>query len=317
MALDARKNFAISTVTIVPSPAASGTTLTVGDGSIFPAASFNAVVWPTAANPTNSNAEIVRVTNKGGGNDWTITRTQESTAARTIIVGDQVMNAVTAKTISDIEALFTATTLGDTFMGNVLNSQSATVRDITLTASTDFSGSDLVEVGSSYSLEVPATSTLEVCGYYNANSAIPTKQLSNAVKFHVYQTTAQTTSSGADTVVNFDAKEFDTGGNFSLVSKAFTAPVAGFYQFNASVAWSNTASMTRGILTLYKNGSILKRIDDKPNTGATAGSASGGTHVQLAAGDTINVQLFSVGAGAILAVSQSTVFFSGLLTSTS
>lgn len=108
MSLDARKNFALSTVATAPSPATSGTSLSVasGGGAFFPAAPFNAVVWPTGANPTNANAEIVRVTSKGTGDNWTITRTQESTSARSIVAGDQIMQAITNKTLSDIEAEF-------------------------------------------------------------------------------------------------------------------------------------------------------------------------------------------------------------------
>lgn len=105
MSLDARKNFALSTVDTAPSPATTGTTLNVpaGQGSKFPAAPFNAVVWPTASSPTSSNAEIVRVTSKGSGDDWTIDREEEGTTARTIIVGDQIMQAPTDKSLKDIE----------------------------------------------------------------------------------------------------------------------------------------------------------------------------------------------------------------------
>lgn len=104
MAFDAHKNFAYSTVATAPSPANSGTSLVVfaGDGTKFPTPPFNAVVCPATANPLTSNAEIVRVT--GISTDtFTITRTQESTSARSILVGDQIMAAVTAKTLTDIE----------------------------------------------------------------------------------------------------------------------------------------------------------------------------------------------------------------------
>lgn len=107
---DAHKNFAYSTVTVAPSPATTGTTLTVSDGSLFPVAPFNASVWPTAVQPTYTGvtattAEIVRVTSKGSGNDWTIVRLTEdpTQTARTIVVGDQIAAAITAKTLTDIE----------------------------------------------------------------------------------------------------------------------------------------------------------------------------------------------------------------------
>jgi hypothetical protein len=107
---DAHKNFAYSTIATAPSPAASGTSLVVaaGQGTLFPAVPFNATIWPTGTQPTSANAEIVRVTNIST-DTFTITRTQEGTAARTIVVGDQIAAAITAKTLTDIESNYAAT----------------------------------------------------------------------------------------------------------------------------------------------------------------------------------------------------------------
>src|SRR4051794_7970241 len=107
MAFDSHVNFGYATIATAPTPAASGTTfsVTAGFGAIFPAAPFNAVVWPAGSNPLTTNAEVVRVTNKGTGDNWTVTRTQESSSARSIAIGDQIMCAVTAKTLTDIETL--------------------------------------------------------------------------------------------------------------------------------------------------------------------------------------------------------------------
>jgi hypothetical protein len=108
VAFDAHKNFAYSTIATAPSPATSGTSLVVaaGEGSKFPAVPFNAVIWPTGAQPSTANAEVVRVTNIST-DTLTITRAQESTVARTVIVGDQIAAAITAKTLQDLEVLFT------------------------------------------------------------------------------------------------------------------------------------------------------------------------------------------------------------------
>lgn len=101
---DAHKNFAYSTVATAPSPAASGTSLVVasGQGALFPAVPFNATIWPTGVQPTAANAEIVRVTNIST-DTFTITRTQEGSSARTVVVGDQIAATITAKTLTDIE----------------------------------------------------------------------------------------------------------------------------------------------------------------------------------------------------------------------
>lgn len=102
--MDAHANFAYSTVATAPSPATTGTSLVVaaGNGALFPAVPFNAVIWPTGTQPLSSNAEIVRVT-AISTDTLTITREQESTTARTVVVGDQIMAAITAKTLTDLE----------------------------------------------------------------------------------------------------------------------------------------------------------------------------------------------------------------------
>ncbi len=104
MAYDAHKNFAYSTVATAPSPASSGTSLVVAaaEGANFPAAPFNATIWPVSTLPLPSNAEIVRVTNIAT-DTFTITRTQEGTSARTVVVGDQIAATITAKLLTDIE----------------------------------------------------------------------------------------------------------------------------------------------------------------------------------------------------------------------
>lgn len=105
MAYDAHKNLAYSTVATAPSPASSGTSLVVatGEGARFPAVPFNATIWPAGTIPTPANAEIVRVTTVST-DTLTITRAQESTSARSVIIGDQIAATITAKIITDVEA---------------------------------------------------------------------------------------------------------------------------------------------------------------------------------------------------------------------
>lgn len=103
--MDARKNFAYGTVLIAPSPATSGTTMTLssGAGALMPAVPFNLTIWPTGAMPLASTAEIVRVTAIAGDAITAMTRAQEGTAARTIVVGDQVAQTWTKQFVDDLE----------------------------------------------------------------------------------------------------------------------------------------------------------------------------------------------------------------------
>jgi microcystin-dependent protein len=103
---DSHANFSYSTVLTPPSPAASGLSLAVrtGDGAIFPLPPFNAIVCPVNAAPLVGNAEVLRVS--GIVTDtFTIARTQEGSNARAIQAGDQIYAAITAKVLTDIEAL--------------------------------------------------------------------------------------------------------------------------------------------------------------------------------------------------------------------
>lgn len=120
MSYDAHANFSYSTIATAPSPATSGTSLTVqsGHGSRFPAASFNAVIWPAGQLALSTNAEIVRVTAKST-DTFTITRTQENTSARSIQVGDQIATNITAKWFTDIETNKLEKS-GDTMTGDLI-----------------------------------------------------------------------------------------------------------------------------------------------------------------------------------------------------
>ena len=105
MAFDNHTNLAYTLVASAPAPANSGTSLvvTAGFGATLGTPPFNMVVWATGVAPTQSNAEIVRVT--GISTDTlTIVRSQEGSAARNIVIGDQIAVAVSAKVLTDIEA---------------------------------------------------------------------------------------------------------------------------------------------------------------------------------------------------------------------
>jgi hypothetical protein len=126
---DPHANLVYSTVAVAPSPAGSGTTLSVqtADAANWPdpaSGAYNALVWPSGAGPTLSNGEIVRVTAKSGS-QLTITRAQEGTSARAIGVDDQIAIVFSKKSFTDIETVAdaaipkgTVTTNGDLMYGN-------------------------------------------------------------------------------------------------------------------------------------------------------------------------------------------------------
>ena len=112
--MDALKNFAYSLVATAPSPATSGTSLvvTAGQGSYFPATPFDATIWPSGVQSSNTNAEIVRVTNVST-DTFTITRAQYGTSAQSITVGYQIAQTVDANLLSQLAPLTGATFTGE------------------------------------------------------------------------------------------------------------------------------------------------------------------------------------------------------------
>lgn len=104
MSYDAHANLAITNVATAPSPSTTGTSLTVttGAGSLFPATPFNCTIYPPSTIPTQSSAEIIRVT-AVVGDVLTITRAQEGTTAKAIKAGWLIANTATAITFTDIE----------------------------------------------------------------------------------------------------------------------------------------------------------------------------------------------------------------------
>lgn len=123
MLFDPHVNFGFGTVTVAPSTPTSGTTFSMSnaDAALFPnpsSGAYNLTVWRSNARPDSATAEIVRVTAKGSANSggagntqFTITRQQEGSSARSILVGDFVANSITGKWWSDVENAINQKTL--------------------------------------------------------------------------------------------------------------------------------------------------------------------------------------------------------------
>jgi len=170
-------NLAVSTVATAPSPAGSGTSLTVaaGHGARFPQpstdGSFSATVWPSDANPDPTNAEIVLVTARSG-DVLTIARTQEGSSARSVVVGDRIMLAVTAGMWGNASGV-NATSLGRssaaTGDSSVAVGSSSTALGYATVVGASASGSGWGATALGYSASASATSAVAL-GYYCSSS---------------------------------------------------------------------------------------------------------------------------------------------------
>jgi len=140
--------------------------------------------------------------------------------------------------------------------------------------------------------------------------------LTNPYKFSAYRNAAQNSGNGGFAIVNFDAELFDTNNNFDSVTNKgrYTAPIAGFYQIQASVATIINATQYV-IIALYKNGSAIyegARIYASEQGYQTVNLS---TIIQLAANDYIEIFIAGTG-GALFVEAGNETRFSGFLVST-
>lgn len=75
-----------------------------------------------------------------------------------------------------------------------------------------------------------------------------------APAFSVSSTALVSSAASTLTKITYDTEDFDTNSNFA--SSRFTPTVAGYYQFNVSIAFSGIVAVgATSFVTLYKNGS--------------------------------------------------------------
>lgn len=268
---DAHKNFAYSTIAVAPIPAASGTSLDVqaGDGVKFPAVSFNAVVWPTAAQPTVANAEVVRVT-VIATDTFTITRTQEGSAARTIVAGDQIAAAGTSKVLTDIEAYLAGTASGAILTGSIDDGNVFTdmlsLVSYALPANRNFVALEQLEIAAAHTLEVPASSTLEIfdkpavpssfvkVGVFNLTGAVSYNHVVTGVGFRPSAVFLMHTDASHEsgTVFNIGLGMAQLGGGAGAIAgrSATTPTVSGAVSTTGGGAIGATGGVLQDLLTL-------------------------------------------------------------------
>lgn len=113
------KDYATSNVATAPSPASSGTTLSVrtGEGVRFPTVPFYAVAYPDGNYPTLDNAELVLVTERVN-DDLTIIRAQGSTTAKDITAGWRLSNPILTQHLAPVGTIhdYAGTTAPDGYL---------------------------------------------------------------------------------------------------------------------------------------------------------------------------------------------------------
>lgn len=140
----------------------------------------------------------------------------------------------------------------------------------------------------------------------------------NPYKFSIYRSSSLNTNNGSFAVTQFDTKTFDTSSNVDVATNKgrFTAPIAGFYQFNSQVNIAANGA-TIFVIALYKNGSSTGgAVGTEFNATVSSGfiGSSVSQLLQLAANDYVEVYNLCNGAAAIQTGAYNN-YFSGFLVS--
>jgi hypothetical protein len=133
----------------------------------------------------------------------------------------------------------------------------------------------------------------------------------NMPAFSAYASGNQSLTSATWTKILFDTEEFDTNSNFA--SSRFTPTVSGYYQINGVSNGGNSATITRSMVQIYKNGTGYKYGNDSSPTG-TNGVAMVSSIVYFN-GTTDYVEIYGLVTGTTpsTAGSSSLLYFNGAM----
>jgi hypothetical protein len=206
----------------------------------------------------------------------------------------------------------TSTGTGSVVLNSTPTTNNETATNLTSTKLNNSSG--LTNTGGLTTDTLAVTSTMTLNGALSGTGTLPVTMLYNPYKFSVYRNAALTLTAGAATVVTFDTELFDTGSNYSTSTGKFTAPIAGFYFFSASVGFTTTDQ--RLYASLAKNGTeVLRGVDFNATVTNAGGQSIACGLLQLATGDYIQVMAYCAATNSTVQTGSALIYFQGFLVS--
>ena len=128
-----------------------------------------------------------------------------------------------------------------------------------------------------------------------ANGAVGPAQTGTVPAASVFASGSQTITTATTTPIAFNSEHFDNASihDNTTNNTRLTAPIAGLYEVNAHVVWSNTETTGNRQITIAKNGnaSTIYALDRVAGTngGGSAATNQASALVDLAAGDYIEI----------------------------
>lgn len=101
----------------------------------------------------------------------------------------------------------------------------------------------------------------------------------------------QDTANNDAVTILFGGEDFDPGGNFDPGASRYTAPVAGYYEFNTTVALCCAGGRAFAVISPSRAGMAIRGVDINLPVNSSQVVASGLMRLQL--GDTVSVGLYT------------------------
>ena len=191
----------------------------------------------------------------GSTTAFTLSRPVASVAQVEAVIDNVVQNPSSAYTVSSNTITFTSAPLSGT--NNIYVRYTSPITQVIAPSAGTVGSSQLASLTtlptSGGNITIPAsTGTMMVSG--------------NMPTFYAYKIDGnQTVSSATFTKITLTTEGWDTNNNFA--SSRFTPTVAGYYQLNGSFSVEGAGTVTRFIISIYKNGAEYIRGIDSVTTG--------------------------------------------------
>ena len=136
-----------------------------------------------------------------------------------------------------------------------------------------------------------------------------------AIALHVGMSTTFSVAHNVWTKVPWDTEEFDTvNGYDNTTNYRYTPGIAGYYWITTNIFMAG-ATNGGSISSIYKNGSLLRRLDSERNDGTFNNMLTGSTCIYLDEDDYIEIYVYQNSGGTLSMGSgvQTTTFSAALI----